>query len=155
MGLQGSFRISKALTNVAQQYSNYQYIWNMLPSKMVKHESDQIYVYNNDRRIPGNTLRETCSLENFSRLTLHTEKPRITKLCFRNDPKHDGVSSIAKPRDINARHACPLHRACSCHKSSDDTLQTLHSAVNAVTFLLNSPDPASCSRCILVLWQHP
>jgi hypothetical protein len=58
MPLQGSFRISKALSDVAQQYSNYEYVFaSALPDKMVKEESGQYYIYNNDLRIPGNTLR--------------------------------------------------------------------------------------------------
>ena len=51
MGLQGSFRVDKPLTNIAQQYSNYEYIFGqVIPDRMVKHESDSYYIYNNDMR---------------------------------------------------------------------------------------------------------
>ena len=58
MALQGSFRVSKALSNISQEYKNYEYIAaQFMPNRMVKNESDMYYIYNNDFRRVHNTLR--------------------------------------------------------------------------------------------------
>lgn len=106
MGLQGSFRISKALTNIAQQYSNYEYICSaVMPDKPVKHESDQYYVYNNDMRRAGNTLQANGAPANAVTFDMSTSTYNIRKHALRHlntDRDYDNIDAppIQLDRDM-------------------------------------------------------
>lgn len=100
MPLQGSFRISKALSDVAQQYSNFEYVFaSALPDKMVKEESGQYYIYNNDLRIPGNTLRANGAPAHEVTFDMSTSTYNV---------REHGVQTLITDRDYDNTDSPPI-----------------------------------------------